>query len=390
MKFKRFFVLLIASSIIMHASFKSTEQICNERVLASAASTINSQTGRPCLCNPLEYADRIKSNPEVGKVRLSDGPYEMSPLLYAAKHCSAREVEAILNSHVANKLPVDDDVVVVFGGQRRTTYLHNNMLHLIAFRTDWTNPEDLAAFKRMVKTLTANGVDINRTNFYEKAPLSMEKFDPNYPSSLPEKQQERAKALIDCGAQTQWWFGADPLSQAEKATEVTRTLPSNETIILVPNHINTTQLTPSQVTVTVENYLSHKYPSTFRAKKIAAYARFLANYTPNTESTSATQQDAQPSALINQVMLDFKNAKTKEELEKLYERISKFNQAGYDSIEDITKEIIARYNVCQLIQEAVRIKQQEEQRVQSNAAADSAEVPWYTRFLEHFNKNMIQ
>ena len=94
-----------------------------------------------------------------------------------------------------------------------------NLLHLLAFRTDWNSPEELAAFERMVKMLTKNGLDINQTNFAEEIPLSMCKFDPENPH-LPEKQLERARVLIDCGAKAQWWFGHDPLSQVQLAIKL--------------------------------------------------------------------------------------------------------------------------------------------------------------------------
>jgi hypothetical protein len=183
----------------------------------------------------------------------TDNNQQANPLLLVAKTCSASTVEQMIKVHIERNLPLDECTYQAFpdepalqspGIKKRVSrsgvvyikdttfplmyknnasqmvyYCDSNLLHLLAFRTDWNSPEELAALERMVKILTKNGLDINQTNFAAETPLSMCKFDPKNPH-LPEKQLERARILIDCGAKAQWWFGHDPLSQVHLAIKL--------------------------------------------------------------------------------------------------------------------------------------------------------------------------
>ncbi len=251
---KKVHILLFLTTFISIKllSFTDLESAQEELKKAAQIPTTNSEQKKlPCLCDPALYARIIIAHPEAATTKLTISNGKLinpllytattshsqltNPLLYAATICPAKAVEQMIKTNIENCVPVnevtyqiippepvritpDNKFSVILRQQPDVPVHDSNLLHLIAARVDWRCQEDLATFERIVKMLIKNGVDINQVNLNRKSPLFIQNFDVNNPD-IPHGQTERAKILIENGAQAQWWISADALWQIKEAIQ---------------------------------------------------------------------------------------------------------------------------------------------------------------------------
>src|SRR3984957_9104082 len=145
------FAVIISTTTILPA----TELTIAEKELTKAIHALDKNDGRsPCLCDPAFYARIIKAHPKAAEMPVKFKDETKNPLLLAAAVCPAAAVERMINAHIDNGAPVDQVTYKYLPDQwnkyRKGIWVPDaNLLHVLASRSDWDSPEELAAFERV-------------------------------------------------------------------------------------------------------------------------------------------------------------------------------------------------------------------------------------------------